>query len=304
MNIPKANAKLSEIVGFYLFSPAFRRLSATSQRDYEKNLIDVINTSVEGKDLGDYRCNKLKVRHLTIGYEQWLDVGIRTANYRKSCLSAAWKNAMRYDILAHNPVALVKSVSSSPRRVVWERDQVKTFLEVCYSNFRWRSIGLIVHMAYDWAQRVGDMRVLTWDKVDLLSCQLNLTQSKRNAEVHLPISSGLCSMLRQQKEDFGFQKYIAPKPYDIGGEFKPYKKNEMSSIINEILDEANLPRELTAMDLRRTAVTEMMEGGTDLANIMQVTGHQNIQSVKPYMVNTLSGATKALASRGNEEDND
>ena len=304
MNIPKANAKLSEIVGFFLMSPAFRRLSASSQRDYEKNLIDVINTSVEGKDLGDYRCNKLKVRHLTIGYEQWLNVGIRTANYRKSCLSAAWKNAMRYDILAHNPVALVKSVSSSPRRVVWERDQVKTFLETCYSNFRWRSIGLIVHMAYDWAQRVGDMRVLTWDKVDLLSCQLNLTQSKRNAEVHLPISSGLCSMLRQQKEDFGFQKYIAPKPYDIGGEFKPYKKNEMSSIINEILDEANLPRELTAMDLRRTAVTEMMEGGTDLANIMQVTGHQNIQSVKPYMVNTLSGATKALASRGNEEDND
>ena len=304
MNIPKANAKLSEIVGFYIFSPAFRRLSATSQRDYEKNLIDVINTSVEGKDLGDYRCNKLKVRHLTIGYEQWLDVGIRTANYRKSCLSAAWKNAMRYDILTHNPVALVKSVSSSPRRVVWERDQVKTFLETCYSNFRWRSIGLIVHMAYDWAQRVGDMRVLTWDKVDLLSCQLNLTQSKRNAEVHLPISSGLCSMLRQQKEDFGFQKYIAPKPYDIGGEFKAYRKNEMSSLINEILDEANLPRELTAMDLRRTAVTEMMEGGTDLANIMQVTGHQNIQSVKPYMVNTLSGATKALASRGNEEEND
>jgi site-specific recombinase XerD len=56
------------------------------------------------------------------------------------------------------------------------------------------------------------------------------------------------------------------------------------------------------MDLRRTAVTEMMEGGVDLANIMQVTGHKNIQSVKPYMVNTLSGATKALAARGNDDD--
>jgi len=46
----------------------------------------------------------------------------------------------------------------------------------------------------------------------------------------------------------------------------------------------------------------MMEGGVDLANIMQVTGHKNIQSVKPYMVNTLSGATKALAARGNDDD--
>ena len=51
------------------------------------------------------------------------------------------------------------------------------------------------------------------------------------------------------------------------------------------------------MDLRRTAVTEMMEGGVDLAGIMQVTGHQNAASVKPYMVNTFSGASKALSAR-------
>jgi len=49
-------------------------------------------------------------------------------------------------------------------------------------------------------------------------------------------------------------------------------------------------------------VTEMMEGGVDLANIMQVTGHKNIASVKPYMVNTLSGAKKALAARGNDDE--
>ena len=302
MNIPKDNAKLSEIVGFYFLSPAFRRLSKSSQRDYEKNLIDVINTPVEGKDLGDYRCNKLKVRHVTQAYEKWLLVGTRTANYRKSCLSAAWKNAMRYDVVMHNPVSLVQSVSSSPRRTVWEREQVQTFLKTAYSDFRWRSMGLIVHMAYDWGQRVGDMRVLTWDRLDLPLCQLNLTQSKRNAEVHLPISSGLCNMLRQQKEDFGFQKYIAPKPNPVGGSYVAYKKNEIAMIINEILQEANLPHELTAMDLRRTAVTEMMEGGVDLVNIMQVTGHQNIQSVKPYMVNTKSGASKALAARGNDEE--
>jgi len=56
------------------------------------------------------------------------------------------------------------------------------------------------------------------------------------------------------------------------------------------------------MDLRRTAVTEMLEGGVDIAGIMQVTGHKNINSVKPYMVNTLSGATRALAARGKKDD--
>ena len=302
MNIPKANAKLSEIVGFYFLSPAYRRLSAQSQKDYESHLNEVLLTHVEGKDLGDYRCNNLKVRHLTQAYEQWLTIGNRTANYRKSVLSAAWKNAMRYDVMIHNPVALVQTVASQPRRTVWEREHVTTFLETAYSDFRWRSIGLIVHMAYDWAQRIGDMRVLKWNRLDLDVCQLDLTQSKRNAEVHLPISSGLCKMLRQQKEDFGFQDYVAPRVRPRAGAYTPYDKQEISPLINEVLEEANLPHELTAMDLRRTAVTEMMEGGVDLANIMQVTGHKNIQSVKPYMVNTLSGATKALAARGNDEE--
>lgn len=302
MNIPKSNSKLSQIISFYLTSPAFARLSASSQRDYEKNLMDVINTTVEGRDLGDYRIDKLKVRHITQAYELWILKGIRAANYRKSCLSAAWKNAMRYDVMTHNPVSLVQSVTSEPRRIIWKRDQVRTFFETAYGNYSWRNMGIIAHMAYDWGQRIGDMRVLTWDKLDLEGCQLDLTQSKRNAEVHLPISKGLCEMLAIQKEQFGFQPYVAPKPYPVAGKYVCYKKNEIATVINAILREANLPHELTAMDLRRTAVTEMMEGGVDLVGIMQVTGHKNIQSVKPYMVNTLSGATKALAARGNDDE--
>jgi hypothetical protein len=39
-----------------------------------------------------------------------------------------------------------------------------------------------------------------------------------------------------------------------------------------------------------------------MVGIMQVTGHQNTASVKPYMVNTFSGASKALAARGVKED--
>ena len=245
-----------------------------------------------------YRCKNLKVRHITQAYEQWLQVGTRTANYRRSVLSAAWKHAMRYDVMIHNPIALVQTVAEKPRRVHWSREQVSIFLDTAYSDFRWRSIGLIVHMAYDWGQRVGDVRLLTWDSLDLNHCRIDMTQNKRNAEVHLPISQGLCSMLRQQKEDFGFQEYVVPRVKPRAGAYTPYDKEEISLHINKILDEANLPKELTAMDLRRTAVTEMMEGGVDLAGIMQVTGHQNTSSVKPYMVNTFSGASKALAARG------
>ena len=302
MNIPKQSATLTQIVDFYLHSDVFRRLSSSSQKDYESHLQATVLTQVEGKALGGYRCKNLKVRHIQQAYDNWLQVGVRTANYRRSVLSAAWRHAMRYDVMIHNPISLVQSVNEKPRKVHWSREQVSLFLDTAYSDFRWRSIGLIVHMAYDWGQRVGDVRLLTWDSLDLNQCRIDLTQSKRNAEVHLPISQGLCSMLRQQKEEFGFQEYVAPRVKPRAGAYTPYDKEEISLYINKILEEANLPKELTAMDLRRTAVTEMMEGGVDLAGIMQVTGHQNTASVKPYMVNTYSGASKALAARGDQDE--
>lgn len=303
MKTPRQTANVQEIVDFYLHSSAFLRLSGSSQQDYEAQLKAVCATEVQGKPLGAYRCKTLKVAILMDAYDQWVETGVRTANYRKSVLSAAWKHAMRHDVLINNPVALVQTVSSQPRRVKWEREHVMRFLDTAYSDFRWRSMGLLIQMSYEWGQRVGDMRVLKWDRLDLQGCRLDLTQSKRGAEVHLPISMSLCEMLRRQREDFQeLSEYVAPRTRAKAGRYSPYTKEEISPLVNDILEAAGLPKELTAMDLRRTAVTEMMEGGVDLAGIMQVTGHKNVASVKPYMVNTYSGATKALAARGNEDD--
>lgn len=302
MKLPHSSDRLEKLLSYYLKSAAFAKLKGETQKKYEYNLDAVGNTVVGKRMLKNYVIADLKARHLNQAYEQWLRVGTRTANYRKASLSAAWKYGMRNDIMEHNPVTLIKTITDKQRRVKWSREQVKTFLSVGYSDMRWRSITLIVHMAYDWGQRVGDMRMLTWDKLDLTECRLDITQSKRGAEVHLPISPGLCRMLQQQKDDFGFQEYVAPRVRPRAGAYSPYDMDEISGHINAVLAEANLPSHLTAMDLRRTAVTEMMEAGVDLVGIMQVTGHKSMNSVKPYMVNTFSGASKALAARGNDDE--
>ena len=46
----------------------------------------------------------------------------------------------------------------------------------------------------------------------------------------------------------------------------------------------------------------MVEEGVDLLGIMQVTGHKSPQSVKPYLVNTFSGASNALERRFKNDD--
>lgn len=301
MVMPKKRAKVGELVAFYLNSRAFAKLSGTTQKQYEKHLECALDTRIEGKRLEDYQARTLKARHTNQAYQAWLKVGIRTANYRKSALSAAWKHCMRFDIIENDPVRLIKTESDKPRKVKWTRDQVYQFLDAAYSDFKWRSIGLIVHMSYDLAQRVGDMRVLTWDKVDLDAQRIDLTQSKRGADVHLPISEALCAMLQQQKEDFGFQTYVTPKTTPVAGAYVPYPVDQIDGAINEVKDAAGLPKNITAMDLRRTAITEMVEGGADLAHIMQVSGHRSPDSVRPYMVNTYTGAKTALAKRGRKD---
>jgi integrase len=152
-------------------------------------------------------------------------------------------------------------------------------------------------MSYEWAQRVGDMRMLTWNHINFDAKRVDLTQSKRGADVHLPIPSDLLTMLKQQSQDFGFQDYVAPKTKPVAGAYVPYPIDHIDTAINEVKQEAGLPKEITAMDLRRTAITEMVEGDADLAQIMQVSGHRNPESVKPYLVNTFSGASNALAKR-------
>ena len=135
MNIPKHNATLEELCNFYRNSDVYRRLSSSSQKDYDNHLSATLITEVEGKMLREYRCKNLKVRHITQAYDKWLQVGTRTANYRRSVLSAAWKHAMRHDVLIHNPIALVHTVTEKPRRVYWDREHVQSFLTRLTATF-------------------------------------------------------------------------------------------------------------------------------------------------------------------------
>lgn len=295
----KGNSKLSEVVAFYYDTPKFLKLRPTTQKDYEYQIGKAITTVLrDGRTLGDIQFESIRIKHITEAYNQWLQSGVRTANIRATYLSAVWGVAKQYEITRYtNPVSLLDRQKEKPRKVMWTEEHVIKFLDVAYNDFKWRSVGLIVQMAYEWAQRIGDMRLLKWQHLDLDAQRLDIEQSKRGVDVHLPIGDSLNNMLKIQKEAFGFQEWVAPKPYPRADKFITYEKRDISLVTNDILATANLPSDLCAMDLRRTAITEMVEAGVDIAGIMQVSGHQNPSSVKPYMVNTLAGATTALDKR-------
>jgi len=196
-----------------------------------------------------------------------------------------------------NPFGKIKRKQQQQRKVVWTHGEVNKFLDMAYSDFEYRNLGLIVHMAYEWCQRLGDMRNLTWDNIDFTYGRLELEQSKRRSEVSLPISVNLLHMLKEQKKDFGFQQWVVPYPKPRSGKFEPYAMERLSKVGRKVMRLAKLSEELRLMDIRRTGVTQMVDKGVPLPQIMAVTGHTHVSSVRPYMKHTYDSANNALTQR-------
>jgi len=289
--------ELSSLVQDYYKSYDYRNLRDETKKQYQYFISVMLNTEVDGQVLSTLDYTSLPTRVAKVAYNQWCEKGIHMANHVMSAASIVFNHGLRMELCTLNPFANVRRRAADRRKTVWGREDVQKFLDEAYSDFSTRNIGLIAHMAYAWCQRLGDMRTLRWDNIDFDAKTVKMEQSKRKADVHLPIDDDLCDMLTQQHDDFGFQPYIAPRPYPIKGEYRPYSLQKLPMFARKVMDRAGLPQELRLSDLRRTGTTEMVEAGVGMAQIMSVTGHANPASVKPYMKNTLKSANLALTER-------
>ena len=257
---------MESLVDAYLNSRDFNRVTA-SQDQYRYWMRVFCETRWNGKAIRNLKYDEVTAPQAQEIYDKLSDRGVTFANRITAVIRKIYNYGMKYGHIEYNPWKMIQS--ETPK-----------------------------HMAYDWAQRIGDMRMLTWDKIDFENKVLNLEQSKRRAIVHLPISDDLFSMLQQQNGAFDWQPYVAPNVNartDTG--YAPYGLEVVSRVAKKVIIGAGLRPELRLSDLRRTATTEMVEAGVGIVQIMQVTGHQSPQSVTPYMTNTLTGATNACTLR-------
>ena len=282
---------VKQLVDKYYTSNDFKMLRDRTKKDYQYFLGVMCDT------FGDVNFDKVTSKQAKHAYEEWVERGVSFANHICTVSSIVYRYAIDMEYAYVNPFASVRRKTPQQRKVVWTEDDVRMFLDTAYSEFAWRSIGLIVHMAYEWCQRLGDMRLLTWDNFDFDERKLYLEQSKRRAEVTLPIDDNLYQMLVQQEQDFGFQQYVVPRTTPVQGQYHPYSMERLSKAGRAVMRQAGLSEELRLMDLRRTGTTQMVEAGVPMGQIMSVTGHSNPQSVKPYMKNTYASANSALTAR-------
>jgi len=292
-----SKSKVADLIKSYTLSLSFTSLSPKTQSDYLYYLQCWYKNRVAGVPIEQAKLGVIMTPMCQRVYEEHASNSVSLANHSLAVYRLLFNYAIRHGFTQHNPFTHVKAQKKRSRKVVWEREHVRAFLNTAFSSFEWRNVGLIVNMAYEWGQRLGDMRTLTWDSYDLEKGVLTLTQSKRGANITVPTSDGLKAMLAQQYEDFGWQPYIAPVPKPIKGKLMPYTVTRLSKAGIQIMAAAELPEELTLMDLRRTAITEMVDVGVPMSSIMSMSGHATPSSLTPYIKHTLRSATNAQSMR-------
>ena len=290
--------RLVALVDEYYTSLDFKSLNPFTQRDYKYCIRDLLAIEHGRLKFSGAVLQTIRPPNAQFAYNKWAEKGVPWANHCQAVASKVWNYAISLGYTESNPFSKLSKRPHKPRKNVWPREHVTLFLETAYSRFQWRSVGLIVQMAYEWCQRLGDMANLTWDKYDFDEGVCRLEQSKRRARVELPATDELHEILCQQYKELGHQKYVCPRVYmNTIINDKPYGKVELQGIARQIMDAAGLPKEYQIMDMRRTGTVEMVDAGVPLPQIMAVTGHANPQSVKPYLKNTLASASSALRNR-------
>ena len=291
-------SKVSDLIKSYTNSIDFNKLSKKAKYDYPYYLNRWLGSRTAGTTLQHTRIADLSSPMCQRIYDEHAAHSVSLANHVLAVYKVVFNYAISNGFTTFNPFKAVKAQTVRPRRVVWEREHLTKFMQTAFSKYEWRNVGVIVYMAYSWGQRLGDMRCLKWSNYNLNTGVLELEQSKRRARVSIPAHNDLREMLKQQHEDFGWQEYIAPSHVKQHGSLLPYSLTKLAKIGKDIMQAAGLPDDLQLMDMRRTAVTEMVQAGVPLPNIMSITGHATPHSLTPYMRNTLKSATVAQEMRG------
>ena len=122
---------VDQAVEYYYRTPQFRALRSKTQKSYEQCL------RIACADLGNIKLSRLSTTHCKSAYQNWLQRGVRTANITATVMSVVFRMAEELEALMRNPLKNVRRMKEKPRKIMWTQDQVKTFLDSAYSDFKW-----------------------------------------------------------------------------------------------------------------------------------------------------------------------
>jgi integrase len=288
------DSTLKVVFSYYCSTGHYQYFPVGTQNNYRYRMSKVLRTPK-----GDVPISKITYQMCSDWYDEWnKGYSVREANNTAKVMTLLLNFAMHLDIIKDNPMLRVKKVlSRKSAHKMWTREQVDLLVSTSFTKFEWRNVGLLALMCYEWAQKVQDIVNLEWSSLDLDSATASITPINKGKPVTIPIEEPLLSLLKNQKKDLDFQRWVVPFYRRTDKAYVRLTIEYLSPILHKIKEACGLPKELKLSHLRGTAITEFVLAWVDSVNILQLTGMTRVDSLNQYIVGTKAGAQKALNAR-------
>lgn len=222
-----------------------------------------------------------------------------TANRYLAVLSHAFTVACKeWGWIETNPVFLVTKPKEPRGRVRFLSDDERArLLAACRESPSSSWLYPLVVLALSTGMRAGEIRALTWDRVNLKQGRILLEETKNGDRRVVPLAGHALQLLkayakvRRLDTDLVFPSRRLSKP---GAPAKPVN---LQHPWEEALQQAGI-EDFRFHDLRHSAASYMLMNGATVAELAEVLGHKTLQMVKRY--SHLSEAhAKGLVERMN-----
>ena len=273
---------LLELGGWYEGLPAFRNLSAESQRNYLR-FIRKGTTILRGHtEVKGVRAEEADLLFQTIYDESGKHAAVSCCRIMRR----VWNLAVRYRHADFNPFAKMDLPGLDVRQVIWTEDEVWSFYNTC-NDLGFKSMGVLGMLCYVFSQRPVDMRLLQWANVK--GTTLDFTQQKTGTQVRLFIPDFMMDILKSVRRE---GSYICV--FEETG--LPYTERDYNKLLHDVKRKAHLRMELQLRDLRKTGFTEMGDSGATDRELMTA-GHLDRGMLDRYVLRSVSQSKSAMNKR-------
>lgn len=157
--------------------------------------------------------------------------------------------------------------------VVLSRDEIKRLIRQP-KNLKHQ---LIICLLYNCGLRMSELLYLKLENIDRSRMEVNIKMSKGNKSRNIPIEQNVIKLLDEYLLEY------KPKEYIFNGQFgNVYSERSVNELIKYWSKKAGISKNIHAHTLRHSYATHLHEGGTELAVIQELLGHNNIKTTDIY----------------------
>jgi integrase len=251
-------------------------------------------------DIGNVKISKLTPIMIQDLYQEWLKkLSPNTVRYHHAMLHKALSQAVKWDLIARNPVDRVSppSIVKYEASVLSKIEDMIKLIDACKGSM----IYLPVLLAIFTGMRRSEITGLRWEDVDLVNCRIRVNQSiqrvkgeglkegdikSRSAHRSIPIPATVAQILAEVKRG---SDYVCGWP--ITG--KPLSPDYLTHNFKEVAD--NLGFNVTFHGLRHSHHTLLYRQGIETKRVSERAGHSTTKITEDIYLHVLPDHQDAIA---------